>query len=244
MNRILSPAILLLLALPLAARASCKLDQVNANVSRAISGVEFDRVKQSPARGLCEATIGMRVFYVSEDGKFLFAGSLVSLKDGENVTASTTSALVRNSLARLDESEMIIMGPKKAKHTMTVFTDVDCPYCALLHREVPELTRNGVRVRYLLFPHNGLQSPAYRKSVAVWCAPDRVKAIGVAKAGGRIRMRDCPNPVRDIFRLGQEFDVTGTPTIFLDDGTRIGGYLPARELLSRMGIHEKIGRAN
>ncbi len=219
--------------------ASCNRDWINHSVARAIGGVEFDQVHAAPAKGLCEATIGTRVFYVSEDGRYLFAGNLVSLTNGQNLTAIASSQLTRGILAGLDEKNMITIDPVKAKRTLTVFTDVDCPYCERLHQEVPELVRHGVRVRYLLYPRTGPDSKSYWRAVAVWCAKDRLKAIDKAMNGGSLGMKDCSNPVRDTYLLGRKLDIEGTPTIFTDDGTRIGGYVPAQQLLSQLGIRDK-----
>jgi thiol:disulfide interchange protein DsbC len=72
--------------------------------------------------------------------------------------------------------------------------------------------------------------------VAVWCAADRVKAIGIAKAGGKLDMKTCANPVEKHYLLGGRLDVNGTPTMFLDDGKTIPGYVPAPRLLSMLGI--------
>jgi thiol:disulfide interchange protein DsbC len=49
-------------------------------------------------------------------------------------------------------------------------------------------------------------------------------------------MKTCTNPVEKHYRLGERLDVNGTPTIFLDDGKTIPGYVPAPRLLSMLGI--------
>jgi thiol:disulfide interchange protein DsbC len=128
------------------------------------------------------------------------------------------------------------MGPEKAKRTITVFTDVDCPYCSKFHLDVPELNKQGVKVRYLFYPRAGTNSETFRRTVAVWCAKDRVKAIGIAKAGGNVDMKTCTNPVEKHFQLGQRLGVDGTPTIFVDDGKKLPGYVPAPRLLGMLGI--------
>jgi hypothetical protein len=50
------------------------------------------------------------------------------------------------------ESDMLIFGPQDPKYTVTVFTDVDCPYCRKLHSQIAEYNRLGVRVRYMFYP--------------------------------------------------------------------------------------------
>ncbi len=43
-------------------------------------------------------------------------------------------------IAALDEKDMIVFAPEgERKATVTVFTDVDCPYCRKLHSEIEAL---------------------------------------------------------------------------------------------------------
>ena len=49
-----------------------------------------------------------------------------------------------------------------------IFTDIDCGYCRKLHKEVPELNRLGVAVRYLAYPRAGIGSISYDKAVSAW----------------------------------------------------------------------------
>ncbi|MFV1996904.1 MAG: DsbC family protein [Acidiferrobacterales bacterium] len=216
--------------------AACSVDAINRIVSRSLPRIKFESVRAAPIPGLCEAIIDTEVFYVSETGKYLMVGNLLEVKGGTNLTEKRRADIVKDIVYRLDEKQMINIEPARTKRTITVFTDVDCPYCAKLHSEVPQLTKNGVKVRYLLYPRNGLRSPTYKKSVSVWCARDRIKAITIAKAGGKLKEQTCSNPVADHYRLGQRLKITGTPTLILDDGSRIGGYVPAPRLLTMLGL--------
>ena len=219
-------------------QASCDVDAINRVVSKSLPRVHFDKARPAPVRGLCEALIDTQVFYVSEKGDFLFVGNLVSVKSGENLTLGRRNNIVKDIISEQDEKRMVVMEANNTKRTITVFTDVDCPYCSRLHDEVPQLTSKGVKVRYLLYPRNGLRSSTYRKSVSVWCADDRVKAIGIAKAGGKLKEKTCDNPVAEHYKLGTRLGINGTPTLILDDGTRIGGYVPAARLLAALGLSE------
>jgi thiol:disulfide interchange protein DsbC len=201
------------------------------------------RIKPTPSPWLVQVEFGNDLAYATKDGRLLVLGELIDVETRTNLTQVDRERLqasenkeVAKHLAGLREDTMITMGPAKPKVTMTVFTDIDCTYCARFHLDVPELNRHGVRVRYLFFPRAGAGSDSYRKAVASWCADDRVKAVGLAKAGQPIEMKTCANPVDDHMRLAERFGVSGTPTIFLDNGRRIGGYLPARQMLAYIGI--------
>jgi thiol:disulfide interchange protein DsbC len=120
------------------------------------------------------------------------------------------------------------VGERKA--TLTVFTDVDCPYCRKLHAEVEALNDMGIAVRYLAFPRTGLNTETHIKMISTWCAPDRLAMMTSAKRGGDVPKADCENPVASQYQLGREVGVTGTPALVLEDGTILPGYVPAATL--------------
>lgn len=213
-----------------------EIQMLQARLSKVFPGITASALHPTAMPDVYEVTLGMRVAYVSANGKFLFVGDMIDLQHDKNLTGERRNQLMETAIKGLGENNMIIVGPKHPKRTITVFTDVDCPYCARLHQEVPQLTANGVQVRYLLFPRNGIQSPTYKRSVAVWCSPDRVKAIDAAISGRPIKMRTCPNPVAKLYKFGERVGVRGTPAIVLDDGRMIPGYSPAPELLTLLGL--------
>ena len=238
-SRVILFGALTLFGLSPVANATCNADTINRIVSRSLPNIVFEKVRAAPIPGLCEATVDTEIFYISESGEYLLVGNLIAIRSGNNLTQQSRAIIVKKIIDKQDEKKMITIGPARAKRTITVFTDVDCPYCARLHEDVPQLNRMGVKVRYLLYPRNGINSPTYKKSVSVWCARNRIKAIGVAKAGGKLKKKTCTNPVAAHYKLGQRLGITGTPTLILEDGTRIGGYVPAPRLLTMLGLSGK-----
>lgn len=211
-------------------------EKLKQRLQERLSEISITELKPTPIPGLYEMVFGSRIAYVSADGKYMFTGELIDLDNRSNLTAIRRGGLVLKSIEAMGEANMIVIGPAKAKRTLTVFTDVDCPYCAKLHNEVPKLTQAGVKVRYLLYPRAGKETETYKRAIAVWCAKDRVKAVGVAKSGGKLEMKTCSNPVDEHVRLGQEVGVDGTPTLVFDDGRVIPGYAPASQLLASLGL--------
>lgn len=227
---------ILLLSHP--AQADEDHDKLKQKIQKRVPEISITDIKPAPIPGLYEIVFGTRVAYVSADGQYILMGDLVDLESQRNLTAMRRGSLVLKSIDAMGEASMIVLGPAQPKRTLTVFTDVDCPYCARLHNEVPALSQAGVKVRYLLYPRAGKDSETYKRSVAVWCAKDRVKAIGIAKRGGKLEMKSCANPVDQHVRLGQEVGVQGTPTIVMDDGRVLPGYAPAAELLAALGLQD------
>ena len=190
-------------------------------------------VKPAPVAGLFEIQIGPRLVYISADGRYIIQGDVIDIVGGENLSETARRQSRIEAVNGLGEDSMIVFAPKEVSSTITVFTDITCPYCAKLHSEVGELNEAGVKVRYLAYPRAGVPSSVYDQMVSVWCADDPQQAMTDAKLGKTIEPKSCDNTVKEHYEMGRAVGVNGTPTIVLEDGAVIGGYVPFKQLIGR-----------
>ncbi|MEN8179309.1 MAG: DsbC family protein [Pseudomonadota bacterium] len=214
------------------AEESAEIKQVREGVGKLISGGQPDSIEPSAVSGLYEVMIGAQVYYVSKDGKYLLTGKLYDIENKVDLTTPKLAKVKIKAIEAIGEDNMIIFAPEDYKHTVTVFTDIDCGYCRKLHKEIDQYNKLGIRVRYLMFPRAGIGSPSYDKAVSVWCSDNQQEAMTLSKAGKDIDKKTCENPVKSHYELGQAVGVTGTPALFFDDGELLPGYLPAARLMS------------
>jgi thiol:disulfide interchange protein DsbC len=197
--------------------------------------IEVQDIVPSPIAGLYQVNIqNGRTIFVSSDARFLLPGDLYEATDAGLVNLGDENRRIirKEKIAAVDESEMIIFPAKgEQKTTLTVFTDVDCPYCRKLHGEMDELNNAGISVRYLAFPRTGLNTKEHRKMISTWCSDDRAAMLTSAERGGDVPEVDCDNPVAEQYNLGREVGVTGTPAMVLEDGTILIGYRAAADLI-------------
>lgn len=196
-------------------------------------GLVVESIAESPLTGIYQVEMqGGRQLYVSADGKFLLQGYLYRLQGDQavNLTEQAESRAVAKQINSVPLEQMVVFSPKSPKTHITVFTDTDCGYCQKLHNEVPELNRQGIEVRYLAFPRQGLDSAVGKELVSVWCAKDRQAAMNRAKARKPVAPVSCDNPIAKQYKLGQMIGINGTPAIVLADGTIIPGYQPVSRL--------------
>lgn len=212
------------------------VERVRSKLAELVPEQAPDSIKPTPIKDLYEVVYGAQVMYVSAEGRYLLRGNLIDLDQRQDLTEQTRSGARKEALAKVDESEMLVFSPssKKTLHTLTVFTDIDCPYCRKLHSEINEYTNAGIKVRYLLFPRTGKNSPSYYKAVNVWCAKDRNEALTKAKQGKELPKRTCKNPVQSQMELGQLIGVNGTPATVLENGEMVPGYRPAKEMIQML----------
>ncbi|MFA0809992.1 DsbC family protein [Microbulbifer epialgicus] len=228
------------------------LAEVDANVAKTIKTrleagnpkATYGEVRESPIKGLYEVEVdgGNNTLFVSEDGNYFVFGDLYQVKSGgglANLSETRRAGHRTKVMESLNVEDMIVFSPKgETKAHIYVFTDVDCGYCRKLHQDVPELNKRGIEVRYLAFPRAGLQSLGYRKLATAWCAEDSNKTLTALKNRENVPLKVCDNnPVAAQYKLGNEaIDVRGTPTIVMENGNVVPGYLPPASLVEALGI--------
>ena len=205
--------------------------KVVAALNKIVPGIPPDSIRMSVLPGLYEVSFGPSVVYVSADGRYLIQGDLVELGSGRNHTRERKRVHRRERMAVVKENDMVVFGPDDAKYTVDVFTDIDCPYCVRMHNQMADYNRLGIRIRYLAFPRAGVPSSSYDKWVSVWCSDDKQTAMSKAKNGSRIPKKTCDNPVEKQFALGRAVGVRGTPSLILENGQMVPGYVQPPELL-------------
>ena len=193
--------------------------------------VQIQAVDKSPLPGLYQVIVQGQAVYVSADGRYMLQGDAYDLKTQARLADARLDALRRAALAKIPETRMIRFAPAHPKYTVTVFTDVDCPYCRVFHSKIAEYNKLGIAVNYLFWPRSGLHTPSAQKAVSVWCAADRKRAFTEAKHGMDPKPAHCDNPVAHDYQLGIDLGVDGTPTIIASDGAALNGYADPLQLL-------------
>ena len=199
-------------------------------IEKALPNVKVDSIQPLEDTGLYEVIISGEILYFSEDLKYVFQGDVIELATRSNITEAKKTILRKELLASVDPADFITYEPKKTDYTLTVFTDIDCGYCRKLHNEMAEYNALGIKIQYMAYPRAGVDSEAYEKAVDVWCADDRQQAMTDAKNGLAVNSASCDSPVKAQYEMGRKLGVNGTPSLFLESGEMLPGYVPPKKL--------------
>ena len=223
----------LLLALPASAQQDAVAEKIKAELKKKVPEAQVDSVRKVPFGGLYEVTVGSEIFYTDEKGSFIVLGSIVDLKTRENVTEARVRQLNRVAFDTLPLDQAIKIVRGNGSRRVAVFADPNCGYCKRFERDL--IGVNDITVYLFLYPV--LSPDSLQKSKAVWCAPDR------AKAWIDYMVRDMAVPVDTscqtaaidkVLEFGRGKKITGTPTIFFEDGERIPGAIPLADFEKKL----------
>ncbi|WP_027849142.1 DsbC family protein [Marinospirillum minutulum] len=230
----------LLLVFFVATAAANTKDEIQLRLQKIDPRIEVVKVTAAPLKDFYQVELSSGdLLYVNKQKDYIFAGNLLEItNDGlvdltENARSAIRTQVIQAVAA---EDQVVFVAKGQTKAIVQVFTDSTCPYCSRLHEQVPELNQQGVEVRYLAFPRQGLQGKGYNDLVNIWCADNQQEAMTAAKAGKKLPAKACNNPIEEQYELGRRLGVQGTPAIFLPDGRLIPGFVPAERLISELGL--------
>ena len=189
----------------------------------------IDEVSKTPMNGLYEIRINdSDIFYTDAEGNFLLQGNLYDVRARRNLTEERVdklSAIDFNALP-LKDAFSVVRGNGKRK--LAVFEDPNCGYCKRFERDLQKV--NDVTVYMFLFP---ILSPgSIDKSRNIWCAKDKGKAwVDWMTHDQPAAKGSCDTAVLERnLEFGKKHKITGTPTVFFADGSRVPGAISAQQV--------------
>lgn len=230
---------LLLAAIALAAGVACADESgIRAEMAKKFPKVTVDSVAKVPGMSLYELVVnGGEILYTDDKFTFLLDGSLIDTKNMTDLTAARSQELEEARLKKLAfpfEQLPFDLAFKKVKgngsRKIAVFTDPDCPYCKRLEQSLTQL--DNVTVYVFLYPLAELHPKAPEVARSIWCSADRVKAWDdyMLNKTAPTAAGTCPNPVDKVVEYGKGKRISGTPTLFFEDGRRVPGAIPGDQI--------------
>lgn len=231
-------------ALAVGLAAALSLSAVSANEATIRDAVklinpkaEVKSITDFGLTGVKQVVADTSVVYISDDGRFVFSGLMLDMVAKRNLSEEAQSVSRQALLSTIPKNAFISYEPKEVKHRITVFTDVSCGYCQMLHKNMQSYLDKGIAVDYVPFPRGGLESPVFATMQSAWCAKDQKKTLDAAYTGATPPAAKCADPVAAMYQLGDKLGVEGTPAIYDQYGNHMGGYVPADQLLQQLDMH-------
>lgn len=191
----------------------------------------IDEVKPSPIPGLFEIRVnGTSIFYTDAQANYLIQGDLIDTKQRRNLTEERVEKLIAVKFDALPFKDSFTIVRGNGKRKLVVFEDPNCGYCKRFERDLQNV--DNVTVHMFLYPILGAEST--ERSKAIWCAKDPVKAWQDWMVRDKA---PAPAPASCDFtalernvELGRTHKITGTPTLFFVDGSRVPGAIDAKQV--------------
>ena len=190
--------------------------------------LKIDEVSRTPMNGLWEVRVGNEIVYTDSEGNFLIQGSLIDAKQKRNLTEERVEKLSAIDFDALPLKDAFTIVRGNGKRKMAVFEDPNCGYCKRFERDLQKV--DNITVHMFLYPILGGDSPD--KSRNIWCAKDKAKAWHdqmVKDQSAPAANCDAGAIARNL-EFGKKHRISGTPTLFFTDGSRVPGAVNAAQV--------------
>lgn len=225
----MTPILLTLRTLLLTALASLTLAAtaqeatIRKNLSERLPNLpKIEEISKTPMNGLFEVRVNQSdIFYTDAEGNFLIQGALIDTRARANLTEQRVEKLSALAFDQLPLKDAFTIVRGNGKRKLAIFEDPNCGFCKRFGKELAAL--NDITIHVFLYPILGPDSQT--KAQNIWCARNKAKAF----EDWMQRNVTPPNANCDTSALkrnvefGQRNRITGTPTTFMADGTRVAG---------------------
>ncbi len=204
--------------------------QIRKNIAERLPQIKVvDEVTKTAIPGVYELRInGNEVFYTDAQANYLIEGNIIDVRAKRNLTEERINKLIAVKFDDLPLKDAFTIVRGNGKRKVAVFEDPNCGYCKRFERDLQKV--DNVTVYMFLYPILGADS--VEKSKAVWCAKDQ----GKAWLDFMVRDQSVPAASCDTGALtrnaefGRKYKITGTPTLFFVDDTRVPGAVDAASI--------------
>ncbi len=190
---------------------------------------KIDEISKTPMNGLYEVRVNEAdIFYTDAEGNFLIQGNLIDTKAKRNLTEERVDKLSAIDFNALPTKDAFTVVRGNGKRKMAVFEDPNCGYCKRFERDLQKVS--DVTIYMFLYPI--LSPDSVEKSKNIWCSKDR------AQTWQNVMVKDQPVPkgscdtaaIDRNVELGKKYKITGTPTVFFVNGSRVPGAISAQQV--------------
>lgn len=190
------------------------------------------------------------VLAVSEDGKHLVSGDIVNLETMENHTEIAKRNTVKRSMESVTADTYVRypVTEGETKAVVYIYSDLNCGYCQLMHKEYDALAKAGVEIRMIPFLRtfgapNVENTQDYKNTAAMMSVQDqdaRRKLHDKLIEGMAVELPEVNakgvEAIQGGVDSGIDVGLRGTPHIVLPDGSTSSGFMKAPELIKQLGL--------
>ena len=215
--------------------ASAQEDAIRKALSERIPQLQkIDEISATPMQGLYEVRVGTDVFYSDAKGNYLIQGELIDTQAHRNLTEDRINKLTAVDFNSLNFKDAIKVVRGNGARKLAVFEDPNCGYCKRFEKDL----QNVKDVTVYMFLYQILSPDSVEKSRNIWCSKDPAKEWTSHMTKGTdapVAPSSCDvTALQRNMEFGRKYKITGTPTVFFADGSRVPGAIGSDEIEKRL----------
>ena len=194
---------------------------------------QVENIRPSPVNGLIEFTVGGQLKYADPQGSVIVEGQMFAAASKRNLSQERMAEIGRIPWSELPHRlAMKTRVNGNGSRKIMVFADPNCSACHMLEAElakVPDIT-----VYTTVIPILGPASVARARQIACSSSPETSWVSWMIRRQDIPAASDCPAKFDEALHFASSRGIFATPQVFLEDGSKLMGAVPAKELDARL----------
>lgn len=203
-------------------------------------GSKVKSVTATPFKDLYEVVLSTNeIAYTNSATEYVMVGNLINASDMRNLTNERTEQMAKTDFKSLPLDQAFTLVKGNGKRHIAVFEDPNCGYCKLFRKTLEKV--DNISVHTFVIDILGADSTAKAKTLL--CAADPAHAWDDWMLHGKIAdAKSSCNSTATLEKnnaLAQKLGVSGTPTIYFENGSRAPGAIGADDLEKMFKLIDK-----
>lgn len=215
------------LAALISGMSSANVETVRKNLAQNNPELKIENIQSTEMQGIYSGAMEGQVVYLNEDAQHVLVGSMIRLKDQQNLTKNLMIQQNTVDWKKLPLKDAVKSVRGNGKRELVIFSDPNCPYCQKLEAELKKL--NDVTIYTFIFP---IKAQSVAPSKQLFCEKNPALAWEnlVSKGIQPASKKSCANPIDRNLSLGKSLGLNGTPAIIFSNGFKVMGAYPAEQI--------------
>lgn len=193
-------------------------------------GAKVQSIRKTQFNDLYEVILeGNEIVYTNAATDYIMAGSLINSEDQRNLTQERKDELNKVDFKTLPLKQAFSLVKGTGKRQIVLFEDPNCGYCKHFRKTLESVDNLTIYT----FVVDILGDDSTAKAKVLLCAPNPAKAFDDWMIHGKKpeNVSACDTSVLEKNKaLAIKLGITGTPTVFLEDGSRLPGAVDLQTL--------------
>ena len=222
------------------------LDEVKEIFKNIDPSLAVQEVAPAPARSLYQITFKqagqLQIAYLDFSKNYLLAGQLIDIKNKRNLTSQSVEDAASISPADIPLENALVMGNPRGTKLLYLFSDPECPYCAVLHQTVQEMVRQDPQLKvYIVLVPLDIHPDSPWKTESIICAsrksmPDALSMLEASYAKKEVPRLSCAAGIGpQMKKIGAKLGIVVTPTLSFASGKLLRGARGKEEIATLLG---------
>lgn len=226
-----------------------KIIIIENKIKEAFKDLNKPKVFITKMEGVYAIVDRKNIYYTDYSLENFIVGKFYNKLDSKNENINFRSLYNKSFLERLNKNKLIKYQAPKEKSFLYVFSDITCPFCKKFHLKKDFFLEKGYSLYYIPFPRNGRRDKASVEGLGrIVCSDNPQNSFDKAfkdlrKYLNQEKIELCSKApiIWNYYNLANDLGVIGTPAIYTENGTLVGGFKNEHRLLKLIEEVEKSG---